>query len=472
MPIRRLFATAVVSLLLPALLVGMPAGGDASRAAEPVGPPAPEAPAPAETAWPWIATAGDGERRVVLWFFQAETCPHCAEAAPAIRQWTDSVPWLILEPREVTGSVAGRQAFAEVLAAAGTTPKAVPTFAVCGRVAVGWDSAGATLSRLREWAATCQPATDAATSPADPPAASGPAPDRGQTTPSAAPPEPVDLPFLGRVGGEGEDRWSLAVLTVALAAVDAFNPCAFFVLLFLLSLMVNARSRRRMALVGGIFVATSAAVYFVFLAAWLNLWLLLSGLAWMTRLAGVAALAIAVLDLRDALRPGASATLAIPDRARPGLFARMRNLVGADRLAVVLVGAATLAVVANAYEVLCTAGFPMVFTGLLADRTADPIVRYGWLGLYVAVYVLPMAAIVAGFVATLGRRKLTEREGRLLRLLSGTMMGALGLVLLAAPALLAQPATAVGLVALAVLATAALARLDRRRAGSRGGGRA
>jgi len=447
----------------------MPVGGGASQAAEPVGPTAPTAPAPAEPAWPWIASSDDGARRVVLWFFQADACPHCAEAAPAVRGWVDSVPWLILESREVSGSAAGRQAFGEVLAAAGTAPKAVPTFAVCGRVAVGWDPAGTTLSRLQAWADSCWPAAGAA-SPSDPPPVTDPTGSGDGSGDTGASAGTVDLPFIGRVGGDRQDPRSLAVLTVALAAVDAFNPCAFFVLLFLLSLMVNARSRRRMALVGGIFVAASAAVYFVFLAAWLNFWLLLSGLAWMTRLAGVAALTIAALDLRDALRPGARATLAIPDQARPGLFARMRALVGADRLVVVLVGAATLAVVANAYEVLCTAGFPMVFTRLLADRTAEAAVRYGWLALYVAVYVLPMAAIVAGFVATLGRRKLTEREGRLLRLLSGTMMGALGLVLLAAPALLAEPATAVGLVGLAILTTAAVARLDRRRAESSGGG--
>jgi len=269
MPIRRLSAATVATLLPPALLLAMPVGGGASQAAEPVGPTAPTAPAPAEPAWPWIASSDDGARRVVLWFFQADACPHCAEAAPAVRGWVDSVPWLILESREVSGSAAGRQAFGEVLAAAGTAPKAVPTFAVCGRVAVGWDPAGTTLSRLQAWADSCWPAAGAA-SPSDPPPVTDPTGSGDGSGDTGASAGTVDLPFIGRVGGDRQDPRSLAVLTVALAAVDAFNPCAFFVLLFLLSLMVNARSRRRMALVGGIFVAASAAVYFVFLAAWLT----------------------------------------------------------------------------------------------------------------------------------------------------------------------------------------------------------
>jgi hypothetical protein len=54
---------------------------------------------------------------------------------------------------------------------------------------------------------------------------------------------------------------------VVLAGLDAFNLCAFFVLLFLLSLMVHARRRMRMALVGGVFVAFSGLLYYVCMAA-------------------------------------------------------------------------------------------------------------------------------------------------------------------------------------------------------------
>ncbi|HBF46112.1 MAG TPA: cytochrome C biosynthesis protein, partial [Shewanella frigidimarina] len=79
---------------------------------------------------------------------------------------------------------------------------------------------------------------------------------------------PVDIPLIGAVHPE---EMSLPVLTLVLAGVDAFNPCAFFVLLFLLSIMVNAGSRKRMLLVGGIFVFFSGFIYFIFMSAWLNL---------------------------------------------------------------------------------------------------------------------------------------------------------------------------------------------------------
>jgi hypothetical protein len=106
-----------------------------------------------------------------------------------------------------------------------------------------------------------------------------------------------------------------------------------------------------------------------------------------------------------------------------------------------------LAAVANAYELLCTAGFPMVFTRLLTLQPLPPVAYYGYLALYCAVYVVPLLVIVTLFVVTLGRRKLSEREGRTLKLVSGTMMLGLGALLLVDPALLSSIGVTAGLLA-------------------------
>ncbi len=58
------------------------------------------------------------------------------------------------------------------------------------------------------------------------------------------------------------------------------------------------------------------------------------------------------------------------------------------------------------------------------------------------------------FVVTLGARKLSEHEGRVLKLLSGLMMFGLGTVLLVAPDLLSQPLIAIVLMGAALIVTA------------------
>jgi hypothetical protein len=254
----------------------------------------------------------------------------------------------------------------------------------------------------------------------------------------------------------------MPVLTLVLAGLDAFNPCAFFVLLFLLSLMVHARSRARMALVGGVFVLFSGLVYFVFMAAWLNLFLLVGYLPLVTVAAGLVAVFFGLVNVKDFLWLKRGISLSIPEQAKPGLYQRMRNLVGAPNLSSMLAATVALALAANAYELLCTAGFPLVFTRTLTLSDLSTPVYYGYLALYNAVYVLPLLAIVIVFVVTLGARKLKEDEVRVLKLLSGLMMLGLGLVLLLAPGALSDPLTALALIAAALVLTALLIWIARR----------
>ena len=82
-------------------------------------------------------------------------------------------------------------------------------------------------------------------------------------------------------------------------------------------------------------------------------------------------------------------------------------------------------------------------------RQLDHVEYYLCLLFYNFIYIIPLLLIVIAFVITLGGRKLTLREGRLLKLLSGTMMLGLGLVLLAKPDLLNNLWTGIGLLVFA-----------------------
>ena len=218
--------------------------------------------------------------------------------------------------------------------------------------------------------------------------------------------------------------------------MDSFNPCAFFVLLSLLGLLVHARSRGKMLLIGSIFVFFSGAVYFLFMAAWLNLFIVMGHMAAITTIAGTVSLFIAAINIKDFFLFKQGLSLTIPDSAKPRLFERMRSLLRSTSLLSILIGTTVLAVVANSYELLCTAGFPMVFTRILTLSDLSTTAYYLFLVLYNLVYVVPLFLIVLGFTFTLGKRQLTEWQGRVLKLISGSMMLGLGCVLLIDPTLL------------------------------------
>lgn len=406
----------------------------------------PSAQAQEEMENPWYRVGPQGEVEITLHFFYSETCPYCAEAQRFLPGLGLSRPWLKVESYEVSNSEENRALFADFATALDEEILGVPAFFVCGQMIVGFDEASGTGAMLASVADYCHELLLQ-----DQPVSAAPA---------EAPRQDVAVPLLGNFDTA---QLSLPVLTLVLGGIDAFNPCAFFVLLFLLSLLVHAHSRKRMLLIGGVFVVFSGLLYFLFMAAWLHLFLVLEGIRAVTLIAGVVACTLAVMNVKDFFLRDRGPSLAIPEGGKAGLFARMRGLVAADSLPAMLTGTVVLSLAANTYELLCSSGFPLVYTRALTLNGLSTAGYYLYLALYNLIYVLPLLAIVGVFTLTLGSRKLGETEGRLLKLLSGLMMLGLGLVLILAPGLLDNGLTAVALLVLALIATWIFHRLDRRR---------
>ncbi|MDD5388034.1 MAG: hypothetical protein PHD37_01725 [Gallionellaceae bacterium] len=391
-------------------------------------------------ATPWSERGGDGQPEPQLYFFWSLTCPHCLAAHPEVEAIARARPWLRLHSQELTQhpeNVRRYQAMAQEL---GETAASVPALLFCGEMHVGWSEGAAAFiaqrldachARLQSGATTMQPATV----------------------------EPrLELPLIGALDAAS---LSLPALTLVLAGLDAFNPCAFFVLLFLLSMLAHQKSRARMLAIGGVFVLVSGLMYFAFMAAWLNVFQLFGHLAWVTLAAGAVALFVGVVNVKDFFRFEQGLSLSIPDSKKPDIFRRARAILNAERLPAMLAATVFMAIAANFYELLCTAGFPMVYTRLLTLADLSPAARYGYLAAYNLIYVVPLALIVFAFVRAMGARKLTEREGRLLKLLSGMMMLELGLLLLLAPEWLSQVGVAFALMGVAVGVTWGAARIKQ-----------
>lgn len=213
-----------------------------------------------------------------------------------------------------------------------------------------------------------------------------------------------------------------------------------------------------MALIGAIFVFFSGAIYFMFMAAWLNLFLYLGELRFITLLAGFIAVMIALLNIKDYFWFKKGLSLSISDDKKPELIDRIRFLLRLDSTASVVFATVVLALVANSYELLCTAGFPMVYTRILTLRSLTFEGYYSYLLLYNLIYILPLLLIVVLFTIKLGSKKLSEQEGRVLKLLSGVMMLLLGLLLLVSPQLLNNVLAAASLLLLAIVITWGIVR--------------
>jgi hypothetical protein len=240
----------------------------------------------------------------------------------------------------------------------------------------------------------------------------------------------IDLPWIGRVSAE---RLGLPLFTLAIGLVDGFNPCAMWVLLFLLSVLVNLRDRWKILAVAGTFVFISGAAYFAFMAAWLNVLLLVGFLRWVQVTLATLAIVVGSIHVKDFFAFKKGITLSIPESAKPGIYARVRKIVMAENLIAAIAGASVLAVLVNLIELLCTAGLPALYSQILMMQGFPSWKNYAYLGLYVLAYMFDDAVMVSIVVTTLGKRKLQENEGRWLKLVSGLVILLLGIVLLLRP---------------------------------------
>ena len=266
--------------------------------------------------------------------------------------------------------------------------------------------------------------------------ATGKPPPQDELTESSAglPVEPpmfqVDLPWVGKIDAH---QLGLPLFTLTMGLVDGFNPCAMWVLLFLLSLLVNLRSRARIVAVAGTFVVVSGLAYFVFMAAWLQAFLLIGLLRPVQIALGTIGVLVGLVHVKDFFAFKKGITLSIPERAKPGIYAQTRKIITAENLVAAIVAASILAVMVNIVELLCTAGLPALYTEVLANHGLPTWHNYLYLGLYNVAYMFDDAMMVGVVVVTLHKTKLQETQGRWLKLISGLVIIAVGTIMLARP---------------------------------------
>jgi hypothetical protein len=310
-------------------------------------------------------------------------------------------PAVVINFLDVASDPKARALLFELSAENGISRPGVPAFEQCGQFSVGFSAGAGTPALIEARITGAQPAS------------------------------------TGRINtafGEFSVKdIGLPAFTVIMGLVDGFNPCAMWVLLFLLSILVNVRDRTRILVIAGTFVVVSGVVYFAFMAAWLNLFLLIGFARWIQIILGLIAIVMGLFHLKDFIIPGKGLSLSIPEAAKPGLYERTRTVLQAPNLVVALASVTTLAFMVNVVELLCTAGLPALYTQILSQYGLSPARYYGYLALYNLAYILDDGVMVAIAVVTLRKHKLQQNEGRWLKLLSGVVVIILGALLLVAP---------------------------------------
>jgi len=383
----------------------------------------------------WVGTASPASTEAPspqspdIEVFVREGCPHCAKAEEFLAKLKQEQPALRIVIRDVVREPTAMERLQRIAESRGNVQVRVPAFAVGVQLIVGYSEA-ATDKLIRDSLTRAQPSaaqsTAAARCETEESYTCGP----GTVLP-AVKPETFTVEFLGNT--LSLDEVGLPLFTLAMGLLDGFNPCSMWVLILMISLLAPLNNRPRMFAVAGTFIAVQGTAYFLFMAAWLNLFLLIGLSRISVIVIAVLALVAGALNLKDSWRFGRGISLSIPASAKPGIYARMRRVLHADNLIAALIGTVLLGVLVQIIELLCTSGFPALFTRILTLRHLDNMSYYGYLLLYDMAYMLDDVIILAVGVITLSQHRLQEKEGRWLKLVSGLVMVGLGVYLLLVP---------------------------------------
>jgi len=242
-------------------------------------------------------------------------------------------------------------------------------------------------------------------------------------------PDVIGVPFFGEINVK---TVSLPALTFLLAAADGFNPCAMWVLMFLISLLLGLKNRRRMWVLGSVFILASGAVYFLFLSAWLNLFLFLGFVFWIRISIALVALASGAWHLKEAWdsREGCKVTAS---EKRRQIFYRLKALVLEKNFYIAIGGIIILAAAVNLVELVCSAGLPAVYTSVLSLAELATWQYYAYLLFYIFIFMLDDLFIFIIAMTTLRMKAISSRYTKWSGWVGGVIMIIIGLLLIFKP---------------------------------------
>ncbi len=390
---------------------------------------------PTQTPSPAPSLSEDGFE-TTIYFFWGDGCPHCAKAEPFLEQLTKDNPSLKLEAFEVYYVEENQQLFRQFTAAYGFEPYSVPTIFMGDQYWVGFSDS--IQSQIESAVQNCLQLG---------------CPDRGgglltktdldETIPSIPTPEAdaapaganvIDIPLIGKIDLSSQ---SLLISTLLISFVDGFNPCSIWVLSILLAMTLQTQSRKKVLIIGLVFISVTAFIYALFIAGLFTVLTFVNFTGWIQVIVAVVALFFALVNIKDYFWYKEGLSFTIDDQKKPGIYKRMRNILNAgDSIWGLVGGTVVLAAGVSIVEFSCTAGFPVIWTNLLSAQQV-PFTQFLLLLLvYMLIYQLDELGIFLAAVFTLRSSKLEEKHGRLLKLVGGMLMLTLAGVMLVKPSLM------------------------------------
>lgn len=241
------------------------------------------------------------------------------------------------------------------------------------------------------------------------------------------------VPVLGKIDAK---KVSLPIMAMVIGFVDGFNPCAMWVLIFLISMLLGMKDKKKMWILGLTFLIFSGLVYLLFMLAWLNIAVSLSSIRWIQLIISAVALIGAFVNLRSYFKSiikKDEGCEVVDNKKRKKLMERIKKYTSEKSLLLAMLGVMALAFSVNLIELACSAGLPLIFTQVLALNNLNAL-QYGiYIFIYLLFFLIDDIVVFVIAMKTFELTGISTKYTKYSHLIGGLIMLIIGLLMIFKP---------------------------------------
>ena len=394
----------------------------------------------------------NAEGRVVnIHLFYGETCPHCAAEEKFLSEYLKDKDNIKLYTYEVWNSTKNQKLMNEVANQMGVSANGVP-FTVIGKKVITGFSESYTSDEIksavehyldenntyRDYAGEITGKVEKEATQSE---------DDKKTNEIVKPKEEKNeientsqyektVPVLGKINAK---TVSLPILSVVLGFVDGFNPCAMWILIFLITMLLNMKDRKKMWALGLIFILTSGIVYLMFMLAWLNLATFISKISYIRLAIALVAIIVGIINLYNyikSLNSKDDGCEVVDKKDRKKIMNKIVSITNEKKFILAVLGIIVLAASVNIVELMCSIGIPLLFTQILAMNDLSTFSYMIYMLIYILFFLIDDIIVFVISMITLKVTGITTKYTKYSHLVGGIIMLIIGLLLIVKPEIL------------------------------------
>ena len=381
------------------------------------------------------------EGRVVnIHLFYGETCPHCAKEKEFLSEYLADKDNVKLYKYEVWNSEENQKLLSKVQKELANSQSGVPYTVIGKKVIVGFsesytpeeiknavehyldesnkykDYAGIITGKVKD-----EPDTEIV---------------EGKEEKKEKEDYEKTVPILGKINAK---EVSLPILAVVLGFVDGFNPCAMWILIFLITMLINMKDRKKMWILGITFILTSGIVYLMFMLAWLNLATFIGKVSYIRFAIALVAVGAGIINLSNyikSFKKKDDGCEVVDKKDRKKIMTRIMDITKEKKFIIALLGIMLLAASVNIIELMCSIGIPLLFTQILAMNNLSTGSYALYMFIYILFFLIDDIIVFVISMVTLKVTGITTKYTKYSHLVGGIIMLLIGLLLIIKPEIL------------------------------------